>query len=155
MLLLLITGALLVTGCGSTQGGQARPGEGATPTGASSAGEPPTTEVTTPATTTPGPTTPPAAAAPPPNPTGGQADVPASLLDMVRADAAQRAGVAPSQVRIVSSTPQTWGDGSLGCPKPGEAYIQVMVEGFQIFAEAGGHTYDYRTSQTGIRLCEK
>jgi hypothetical protein len=152
MLLLLIAGALLMTSCGSTEGGQARPGEGETGTAASSAGEPAATGASTPpATATPSSPAPP----PSPAPTGGQADVPARLLDMVRADAAQRAGVAPAQVRIVSSTPQTWGDGSLGCPKPGEAYIQVMVEGFQIYAEAGGRSYDYRTSQTGVRLCEK
>lgn len=81
--------------------------------------------------------------------------MPAALLDQVRADAAQRAGVAPADVQVVSSTAQTWGDGSLGCPKPGEAYIQMLVDGFQIFVQAGGRTYDYRTSQTGIRLCER
>jgi hypothetical protein len=90
----------------------------------------------------------------PPGASGPQVDVPAALLDQIRADAAQRAGVAPSDVQIISSTAHTWNDGSLGCPKPGEAYIQVLIDGFQVFVQAGGHQYDYRTSQTGIRLCE-
>ena len=152
MLLLLIAGALLVTSCGASQGGQARPGStgDAPPSPVEGSAEGSTPPLA------PGVPTPTVSLPPPPQPgtTGGQADVPGALLDQVRADAAQRAGVAPADVRIVSSTAQTWGDGSLGCPQPGESYIQVTVDGFQIFAEAGGRTFDYRTSRTGVRLCQ-
>lgn len=81
--------------------------------------------------------------------------VPAALLAQVRADAARRAGVAPSEVRVISSSTQTWNDGSLGCPRPGESYIQMLVDGFQILVQAGDRTLDYHTSRTGFRLSER
>ena len=157
MLLLLIAGALLVTSCGSPDDGQAGPdrtGE-STPNPAQSPADGSTQGTTSPlAPGMPSPTVslplPPSAGA-----GGNQAAVPPALLDQVRADAAKLAGVAPSDVQVVSSTAQTWNDGSLGCPKPGENFIQVMIDGFQIFVQAGGRSYDYRTSQSGFRLCEK
>jgi len=148
---MLIAGALLAAGCGSSESGQpqAGPNEATSTAGGTTA----TSQTTT---APPAGTTPPASKPLPPPPSGGnQADVPPALLDQVRADAAQRAGVTPADVRIVASTAQTWNDGSLGCPRPGEYYIQVMVEGFQIFAEAAGRRFDYRTSQSAIKLCEK
>jgi len=145
MLMLLIAGALLVTGCG------AEPGQ----TGAGSTSEPTETPTSpgSPASGVPSPTA--SQPLPTPSATGSQVQVPATLLEQIRADAAQRAGVTPDAVQVVSSTAQTWNDGSLGCPKPGENYIQVMIDGFQVIVQAGGRTYDYRTSQTGIKLCEK
>ena len=89
----------------------------------------------------------------PPAP-GAGIDVPAALLDQIRADAAERAGVAPSEVRVISSSTQTWNDGSLGCPKPGEFYIQMLVDGFQVLVQAGDRTFDYHTSRHNFRLCE-
>ena len=156
MLLMLMAGALLVTSCGSSEGGQARPGdqgESTTSPSETTSRSPTQTPPTT--SLAPGVPSPTLSLPLPPPPSGSQADAPPALLDRVRADAAQRAGVAPSDVQVVSSSAQTWSDGSLGCPKPGESYIQVMVDGFQIIVSAGGRTYDYRTSQNSIRLCEK
>jgi hypothetical protein len=156
MMLLLIAGALLMTSCGSSEGGRAQPGDpgegtpSSTPSTTEGSAQTPTTGPLRPATPSPS-----LSPQPPPPPGGSPADVPPPLLDQVLADAAQRAGVARSDVQVVSSTAQTWNDGSLGCPKPGESYIQVMVDGYQIIVQAGGHSYDYRTSQNGFKLCEK
>ena len=135
LLLLIVT--MLAAGCaGSDSGGQGGSGstEPATPTSG-----------TTPAPTSSNPSTSTSL-----NP---GAEVPASVLDQVKTQAAQRAGIDPSQVEIVSSTLRTWNDGSLGCPEPGMNYIQVISEGYQIIVRAGGRTYDFRTSPRAIKVC--
>jgi hypothetical protein len=138
---LLLIVAVLAAGCASS-GGSA--GQGGT--------EPTVPPLTPERTLTPEPptsTTSPAGPAPSPG-----AVVPGRVLDEVKTRAAQRAGVDPSQVEIVSSTLHTWNDGSLGCPQPGMNYIQVVTEGYQIIARAGGRTFDFRTSPNAVKLCE-
>jgi hypothetical protein len=45
---------------------------------------------------------------------------------------------------VVSAEPQTWNDGSLGCPKPGFAYTQSIVDGYHVVVKASDRTLDYR-----------
>jgi len=80
--------------------------------------------------------------------------IPARFRDEIIADAAQRAGVDPADVTVVSAEARTWGDGSLGCPQPGMYYTQVTVDGYQVIVSAGGNTYDYRVGGGRPRLCE-
>ena len=55
---------------------------------------------------------------------------------------------------MVSTEKATWPDGSMGCPKPGEVYIQVIVPGYRVIMSLDGNRYDYRVSDTGIvRFC--
>jgi len=84
----------------------------------------------------------------------GIIDLPTSVIDPVVADVAQRAGVPVDQVTVISAEEKTFPDGSLGCPVPGMAYTQALVDGYRIVAEAGGKTYDYRGSGSTFRLCE-
>jgi hypothetical protein len=86
---------------------------------------------------------------------GGSA-FPASVLEPILADAARRTGVAASDLRIVTAEPKTWPDGSWGCPQPGIAYTQIVVDGYQVVVQAAGRTLDYRGAGPGqFRLCEK
>ena len=73
--------------------------------------------------------------------TGSQVMQP--MLDEIRADAAQRAGVAPDKVKILTVEAVTWADGSLGCPEPGMMYAQALVRGYRITVDAAGTTLDY------------
>ena len=82
-------------------------------------------------------------------------DIAPSILDPVVADAASRAGVTPDQVVVVSAETKTYPDGSLGCPQPGMAYTQMIVDGWKIVAEANGVSYDYRGSGTNFLLCSQ
>ena len=157
MLMFVVAGALLMAGCaGPGRTDQpVDPGQPAPPTESTTA-DPTTSPPAAAPTPTVSSSRPRLTASPQPNPTeGNHVDVPDTLMNQIRADAAQRAKVSPAQVQVVSSTAQTWNDGSLGCPRPGEFYTQVMVDGYQVIARAGGRTYDYRTSHNGIRLCEK
>lgn len=45
---------------------------------------------------------------------------------------------------VVSAESVTWSDSSLGCPKPGMMYSQVITPGMKVVVEADGKTYDYR-----------
>lgn len=87
-------------------------------------------------------------------PTGG-AGLPARVLDPIVADAARRARVDPADVTVVRAEPRTWGDSSLGCPRPGMYYTQVQVDGYQVIVSAGGAEYDYRAGSGGrFLVCE-
>lgn len=60
-----------------------------------------------------------------------------------------------SAVDLMSVEPMTWSDGSLGCPKAGQAYTQALVDGFQVVVEMNGEEYDFRVPLDGEpRLCE-
>lgn len=82
--------------------------------------------------------------------------VPAAVWTAILDDLSQRLGEPVPDVTIVSAAAQTWNDGSLGCPRPGEMYTQALVDGYQVVLEIDGHEFDYRTG-TGpiVRLCEE
>jgi hypothetical protein len=83
----------------------------------------------------------------------GASDVPASIIDAVVAEIAKTAGVPADQVTVVSAESVTFHDGSLGCPQPGFAYTQMVVDGFKIVAKVGDTEYDYRGSGTSFKRC--
>ena len=83
------------------------------------------------------------------------AALPAAIIDPIVADAAARLSVDPATVKIVSAEARTYGDGSLGCPQPGEMYTQALVDGYQVVVEVNGTQLDYRGSGPGrFRVCE-
>jgi hypothetical protein len=94
------------------------------------------------------------ASASPPEMSGGAA-LPAAIIDPIVADAAAGLGVDPSRVKVLSAEARTYGDGSLGCPRPGEMYTQAIVDGYQVIVEVNGTQLYYRGSGAGrFRICE-
>ncbi len=87
--------------------------------------------------------------------TSGGASLPASIIDPIVADAAAGRGVDPSAVKLVTAETRTYGDSSLGCPRPGEMYTQALVDGYQVIVEVNGTQLDSRGSGLGrFRVCE-
>jgi len=83
-------------------------------------------------------------------------EVPVEMLAAVKADASARTGVAESEFVEIRSQQVTWNDGSLGCPRPGEAYVQIIMDGYWVVLEAGDIRLDYRLTADGrFRLCEE
>jgi hypothetical protein len=82
--------------------------------------------------------------------------VPAVVMNKIMADLEQRIGSKPDNVTIIKSEAVTWNDGSLGCPKRGVFYIQVLVEGYWVILQVGQTQYDYRVGGSGtpLVLCE-
>jgi hypothetical protein len=78
------------------------------------------------------------------------------IAEQARADLADRLGVPASDITVVSSKPVTWSDASLGCPKPGMFYAQVLTDGTQTILEYDGRKYAYHSGgqKTAPFLCE-
>lgn len=96
---------------------------------------------------------------PPPDetaqPATPMADISEAGLAALVARAADEAGVAIDEVRVVSAEEVTWPDGSLGCPEPGMAYTQALVPGFRVVLEIGGDELHFHAAQGGeFRFCE-
>jgi hypothetical protein len=82
-------------------------------------------------------------------------EVPASLLEDIRADLAQRSGVTQEAILVIRDQAVTWSDGSLGCPQPGVFYTQALVPGYWVVLQVGENQYDYRASESGyFFVCE-
>ena len=77
-------------------------------------------------------------------------------VTQAKQDLAKRLSVNPDQIELVSFTPVTWPDGSMGCPEPGMMYTQVLVEGYRIQLRSGGRDYEYHGGGTRAPfLCAK
>lgn len=84
--------------------------------------------------------------------TGG---IPDALLADIMADAAERAGLPAGELQVVTAEAVTFSDGSLGCPQPGMAYTQALVDGYHVVIGTPDGELDYRAAQTGgFRFCD-
>ncbi len=66
---------------------------------------------------------------------------------------AEDLGIEADDIEVVSIEAVQWNDSSLGCPKPGQAYLMVITPGFRVILEADGERYEYHTdqNQTAVR----
>lgn len=69
------------------------------------------------------------------------------LMSQAITDLAERLGVAPEQIEVVSAEAVVWPDGSLGCPQPGMLYPQVLQEGMRIRLAVAGVIYQYHSGE--------
>ncbi|WP_420452334.1 hypothetical protein [Ilumatobacter sp.] len=113
---------------------------------------PTTTSITTPATS---PQTSPAGGSSPGSatgqawPTGSEALGRAAVDDTV-----ERLGVDPDAVEVVVVEEVTWRDSSLGCPRKGMQYLQVLTPGVRVVVEVDGRRRSYHgTSERDLSYC--
>jgi hypothetical protein len=103
-------------------------------------------------------TAPSPSAGPPPGDTSSRMHVdPAlqSFVDRAVADLARRRDADPAEITVLEASAVVWPDGSLGCPRPGMEYTQVMHEGVRIRLQLGGRTYAYHGGGSRMpELCE-
>lgn len=77
-------------------------------------------------------------------------------LAAVLADLTTQTGVAADEITLVSIEAVEWSDTSLGCPREGFMYAQVITPGYLMVLEAGGEQYEYHTDQkNNVVLCPK
>ncbi len=90
----------------------------------------------------------------------GIEDVPSKALEPVQAavdDLLARLSLAPtSTIAVRRVEPREWADASLGCPRPGMVYAQVITPGYLVVLEVDGADYELHTD-AGHRvvLCEE
>ena len=77
------------------------------------------------------------------------------LVQKAVADLMPRLAVPMDAIKVVSVEQVMWPDSSMGCPKAGQAYLTVIVPGYQIILEVDGKTFAYHTDdQEAVFLCE-
>lgn len=129
----------LVVACGSAPAGETGPDTTTATTGTTT-----TTEGTPPETTTP-------------DEPGSSVDPGLRpLVDRAVADLAERLGVEEARIEVVSAELVVWPDSSLGCPRPGMQYLQVLTDGSRIRLSHDGTIYHYHTGGNTVTpfLCE-
>ena len=138
--------AMALVACGDDGDGAVGGGTVAPVTDPTASGSEPSTTPTTPpltATSLP-PGSRPAPASPPPGTLApGVAEAP--QVQAAVADLAEREGVDPGDVEVVDVREVTWSDGSLGCPQPGMAYTQALVNGQLVVLAIGDEQFEYHS----------
>ena len=85
---------------------------------------------------------------------GGSSQPRGSAADAV-ADLSKRLGTEQGQIGVVSVEEVTWRDGSMGCPRPGMMYPQVLTNGTRVVLEYDGKRYEYHSGgRRSAFLCE-
>ncbi len=64
-------------------------------------------------------------------------------VDAAVLELAASLGLGSSEIEVIAAERVTWPDGSLGCPEPGVAYTQALVDGYRILLQAGSTGYSY------------
>jgi hypothetical protein len=64
-------------------------------------------------------------------------------------DLAARLKIAPENVQVASVQAMDWPDTSLGCPKPGMFYAQVITLGYKIVLSVEGKQVEYHADKKG------
>lgn len=76
-------------------------------------------------------------------------------IDAAKQDLAQRLGIDTSTIEVVEVAAVTWPDTSLGCPKPGMMYPQVLVDGVLVQLRVNEQVYNYHgDGQRRLFLCD-
>ena len=113
------------------------------------------------ATPTPGPAATPgssASASPLPSSRGpAPSESPASegqaaAVEAARRDAAQRLNAPPESLRVEDVESRQWPDRSLGCPRQGVLYAQVLTPGYLIVLSNGSRRLEYHTDNRGMAV---
>ncbi len=77
------------------------------------------------------------------------AAAPGRLVAEVRADAAGQWQHRDPSALVIAADEVTWGDGSLGCPQPGQAATQALVPGWRLVLRDGPRTLSYHADRHG------
>jgi hypothetical protein len=87
--------------------------------------------------------------------TPSNADSQASV-DAALADAAAHLGVSRADLQVEQVEAREWGDSSLGCPRPGLMYSQVVTPGYLIVISGAGKQLEYHSDARGrVVLCQE
>jgi hypothetical protein len=98
----------------------------------------------------------PASAVPSSAPSPGASPSPdaQSAIDAAVHDAAARLNVGPSDVHVDQAEARQWPDASLGCPRQGVLYAQIVTPGYLVVVSGAGKQLEYHADSRGrVVLC--
>ena len=70
-------------------------------------------------------------------------------LALAIAAIAEDLGAAADAVQVIAAEPRDWPDSSLGCPREGELYAQVITPGFLVTVAVAGEEIAFHTDRRG------
>jgi hypothetical protein len=77
-------------------------------------------------------------------------------VDAALRDAAAHLNVDQSTLKVERVEERDWSDASLGCPRPGVLYAQVVTPGFLIVISGVGKQLEYHSDTRGrVVLCSE
>lgn len=77
-----------------------------------------------------------------------------TTIDVAAARAASDTGLGRDDLVVKTAAQVVWPDTSLGCPSQGEAYLQVLTDGYWVVFETPHGTLDYRSElEVDFRRC--
>jgi hypothetical protein len=71
------------------------------------------------------------------------------MLNRMAQDLSQRIGAPVAAIQILSVQPVVWDDGSLGCPQPGNSYLQAQTPGVRVVFDYQKKQYQYHGAENG------
>ena len=78
------------------------------------------------------------------------------LVTQAKEDLARQLSIPLSEISLMKFKEVVWPDSSLGCPRPGLLYTQVLQPGFLIRLLARGRSYEYHAGARGAPfLCSE
>ncbi len=82
-------------------------------------------------------------------------DAAAALVALVQQDLLKReTALSANDIQVMNVAAQQWRNSSLGCPREGMMYAQVITPGYLIEVKAGGKVYEYHTDMNAsVALC--
>ena len=69
------------------------------------------------------------------------------LVDRATDDLALKTGIDKTDIDVVEAAYVTWANSSMGCPKPGYQYLQVLTNGSRIVLKADNKIYHYHSGK--------
>ena len=69
------------------------------------------------------------------------------MVEKSRVELAKRLNIDESQIILIETKSILWPDASLGCPKTGMAYAQVLTSGYLVRLESSDQIYEYHTDK--------
>jgi hypothetical protein len=77
------------------------------------------------------------------------------MLNLMVRDLSQRVSAPASAIQVLTVQPVVWDDSSLGCPQPGNSYLQAQTPGVRVVFSYQNKTYQYHGAESGNFLyCE-
>lgn len=113
-------------------------------------------QVSTPAATAPSPALAPAPPVASVLPGSSSSTDPQPLIEAALRDAAAHLSVSPADLHVDQVDARQWGDSSLGCPRPGLMYSQIVTPGYFIVISGAGKQLEYHTdARSEVVLCQE
>ena len=80
------------------------------------------------------------------------AEAQAAAVEAARRDAAQRLGATPDSLQVAEVESRQWPDRSLGCPRQGLLYAQIVTPGYLIVLSNGARRLEYHADDRGMAV---